>query len=87
MGGSQTRFIQDGLLGLFDKSSWPPIAAGVPPAPWNSRRAHQCRRPHARDVAIAMAAVPKTDPDITRSYVRSISETGLTVRSTIDRSV
>ena len=33
------------------------------PAHWNSRRAHQCRRSHARNVAIAMAAVPKTGPD------------------------
>jgi len=28
---SRTRFIQDGLLGLFDQSSWPAVAAGVPP--------------------------------------------------------
>jgi DNA helicase-2/ATP-dependent DNA helicase PcrA len=28
---SRTRFIPDGLLGLFDKTSWPPIAAGAPP--------------------------------------------------------
>jgi hypothetical protein len=55
---SRTRFIPDGLLYLFDK-----LAACCGrrfPARWNSRRTHQCRRPHARDVAIAMAAVPKT---------------------------
>jgi UvrD-like helicase family protein len=28
---SRTRFIPDGLLGLFDKTSWPPVAVGVPP--------------------------------------------------------
>ena len=54
-------------------------------AHWNSRREHQCRRPHARDVAIAMAAVPKTGPDITRSYVWSISETGPTIRRRYNR--
>jgi DNA helicase-2/ATP-dependent DNA helicase PcrA len=25
---SRTRFIPDGLLGLFDRMSWPPVAAG-----------------------------------------------------------
>jgi DNA helicase-2/ATP-dependent DNA helicase PcrA len=28
---SRTRFIPDGLLGLFDMTSWPPVAAGGPP--------------------------------------------------------
>jgi DNA helicase-2/ATP-dependent DNA helicase PcrA len=27
---SRTRFIPDSLLGLFDKSNWPPAAAGAP---------------------------------------------------------
>jgi hypothetical protein len=27
---SRTRFIPESLLGLFDKTSWPPIAAGTP---------------------------------------------------------
>ena len=66
----------DKLAGCCDRRS---------PAGWNSRRAHQCRRPHARDVAIAMAAVPNTGPDTTRSYVRSISERGLTVRRRYNR--
>ena len=28
---SRSRFIPDSLLGLFDKTSWPPVAAGAPP--------------------------------------------------------
>jgi DNA helicase-2/ATP-dependent DNA helicase PcrA len=27
---SRTRFIPEGLLGLFDRTSWPPVAVGVP---------------------------------------------------------
>ena len=26
---SRTRFIPEGLLGLFDKTSWPPVVAGT----------------------------------------------------------
>jgi DNA helicase II / ATP-dependent DNA helicase PcrA len=26
---SRTRFIPDGLLGLFDRTSWPPLAVGA----------------------------------------------------------
>ncbi len=28
---SRTRFIPEGLLGLFDRTGWPPVAAGTPP--------------------------------------------------------
>jgi DNA helicase-2/ATP-dependent DNA helicase PcrA len=28
---SRTRFIPDSLLSLFDKTSWPPVAAGTSP--------------------------------------------------------
>jgi DNA helicase-2/ATP-dependent DNA helicase PcrA len=28
---SRTRFIPDGLLGLFDMTSWPRVATGTPP--------------------------------------------------------
>ena len=27
---SRTRFIPEGLLGLFDSTSWPPVAVGAP---------------------------------------------------------
>jgi DNA helicase-2/ATP-dependent DNA helicase PcrA len=27
---SRTRFIPEGLLGLFDRTSWPPVAVGAP---------------------------------------------------------
>jgi DNA helicase-2/ATP-dependent DNA helicase PcrA len=28
--GSRTRFIPEGLLGLFDRTSWPPAVVGAP---------------------------------------------------------
>jgi DNA helicase-2/ATP-dependent DNA helicase PcrA len=32
---SRSRFIPEGLLGLFDRMSWPPVAVGAPLRPAN----------------------------------------------------
>ena len=48
---SRTRFIPDGLLGLFERTAWP-LAAPDGRTAGERRRARRCRRPHARHVAI-----------------------------------
>jgi len=48
---SRTRFIPDGLLGLFDMTSCR-VLRPASSANGSSSRAHECRRPYARDVAM-----------------------------------
>jgi len=48
---SRTRFIPDGLLGFFDRTSWPPVG-GWRSRPCSERGPHKRWGPYARDVAV-----------------------------------